>query len=416
MCVYLCISWLAARGVHAHVGGDTTAYEEVARAQLSWHNIFSTKRPPLYPLLFDIVDFSRVSVVVLQFIVSFGAWIFLAAVLSGGNAILAALVFYVALYPGFAAWNHVLMTESLEISLSVVALAFLLRFLDGSKFGFWLFIGVMVFKCFLRGFDTFIDIFWIPLLFLFAAFGRIAWVSLIASAIVFIGCFLYLNHATGTDADAVWYFALLDNIGKRVLPNPEWLDFFRQHGMPVNDTLLSMTGRWAHEQNFKFWHDPELETFRSWLTAHGRNTLSLYLVEHPLVTLGFFWNSLGEVFQGTRFLLFYYFDPAYLMSMPPWPPFLAVYVLGTFGALSFMLAAITRRIPREFLLSAVTAVFMWLMIVPIGLAAFYGDPMAIDRHALPVLLQAALCVLLMLRIATHWIGRTLHLLPQPVQT
>ncbi len=405
---YLFISWLASRGVHVHVGGDTTAYEEVARYQLSWSNIFSTKRPPLYPLLFDIVDFSRVSVIILQFLLSFGAWIFLASVLAGRNLILAALVFYVALYPGFAAWNHVLMTESIEISLAVVAFGFLLRFLDGSRSGLWLFVSIMVFKCFLRGFDTFIDIFWIPVIFLFAAFGRISWLTAISIAAIFVGCFLYVNHATGGDADGTWYFALLDNIGKRVLPNPGWLKFFRLHGMPVNDTLLSMSGHWAHEENWKFWRDPDLESFRSWLTAHGRNTLTLYLAEHPLVTARLLWQNLDEVFQGSRFHLAYYFDPAYQFSMPPWPPFSALYGVGMVGGVIFAAGMLAKRMPPQLLLSAFSALTMWLTVLLIAMAAFFADPMAIDRHALPVLLQAALCVLLMARIAAGWYGAAAH--------
>jgi hypothetical protein len=384
----LAVYWLAARGVHVHEGGDTTAYEAVARDQLSWGTIFSTQRPPLYPALFQLCGFSRTAVAALQTAVSLVAWLLLAAAIWRRRVLLAALTMYVALYPGFAAWNHVLMTESLEISLTVVAFVCLLRFLDGAPAAFWGFIAVMVFKCTLRGFDTFIDLVWLPAIAGFAA--------------IFLGCFVYFNAATGTRADDVWYFALLDNIGIRVLPDPRWLQFFAAHGMPVNDALRAMAGKWAYEDNWRFWTAPDLAGFRHWLTVHGRGAMSAFLMQHPAVTLGLFWRHLGEVFQGGSFRLGDYFDPAYALVLPPWPPFGAVYAADTAGIALLLLAIVTGVAPRVLLVPSLTAAALWASTVPIGLSAYWGDPMAIDRHALPVQLQAALCLLLLGRTAADW--------------
>jgi hypothetical protein len=411
--LYLALYWLAARGVHVHLGGDTTAYEDVARNQLRWGNIFSTQRPPLYPLLFRLAGFSRLAVAVVQTAGSFAAWIFLASVLWQRRVLLAAVVFAVALYPGFAAWNHVLMTESLEISLTAVAFACLLLFLDGRAKALWVFIAIMVFKCCLRSFDSLLDLFWIPIIAGFAVFRRTSWATCAVSSVIFVACFLYFNAATGTGADDVWYFALLDTIGKRVLPDPRWLTFFAAHGMPVNDTLLTMTGKWANEDNWRFWTDPQLADFRHWLTAHGRATLSAYLVHHPAETLRLLWQYRDEAFQGGAFRLGYYFDPAYDLAMPPWPPFGVVYAADTLGAGALVAAIALRALPRILLIPSLTAVGIWASLAPLALIAVCADPQAIDRHALPVQVQAALCLLLLARIVAGWALRAGRRLTSP---
>lgn len=390
--------WLAVRGTVSHIGGDTTAYEAVARDQLGWSTLFSTQRPPLYPLLIRLFGFSRPMLAAFQSLVWAAAWVFFAAVYWRQNIVLLGFALYVALYPGFAAWNHVLMTESLEVSFTAIAFGFLLLFLDGRRMALWGFILVMTFKCSLRGFDTLIDLSLIPLIAGFAAFRRTSWFTAATATVVFLGCFLYLNRATGTRADDVWYFALLDTIGVRVLPNPPMLAFFAAHGMPVNEALRSMTGRWAYEENWRFWTDPDLAGFRQWLTAHGRGVLAAYLFAHPGRTLYLFWQNLGEVFQGDRFRLGYYFDPAYRFDIPIWPPYWTVYAAGSAGTLALTAGLAVRRLSAAAVVPAATAIWLWLSLAPIALAAFYGDPMAIDRHCLPVLLQAALSVLLMVRI------------------
>jgi hypothetical protein len=400
--LYLALTWLASRGVHVHVGGDTTAYEDVARNQLRWGNIFSTQRPPIYPLLFRLLGFSRLAVVVVQTAASLAAWTWLAWVLGRGRVLPAAVVFAVALYPGFAAWNHVLMTESLEISLTAAAFACLLLFLDGTRPALWAFVAIMALKCCLRSFDALLDLFWIPIIAGFALFRRTSWLTFAVSSALFLGCSIYFNAATGTGADDVWYFALLDNIGKRVLPDPRWLSFFAAHGMPVNGALLSMTGKWANEDNWRFWTDPQLADFRHWLTAHGRAVLSAYLVQHPAETFALLWQHRDEAFQAGAFRLGYYFDPAYEIA---WPPFGIVYAADTLGVAALLLGLALQWVPHRLLVPSLTAAGIWASLVPLALVAVCADPQAIDRHALPVQVQAALCLLLLARIAaSRWNG------------
>jgi hypothetical protein len=400
--LFLAIYWVAARDAQVHLGGDTTAFEEVARHQLSWTTIFSTQRPPIYPALFRLLDFSRPSVAAVQVAAYVAAWVFLAASLGPGRPPVAACVFYVALYPGFAAWNHVLMSESLATSLSVVAFAFLVRFLDGRAWAFWPFVAVMCLKCFLRGFDSILGLFYIPLLIGAAAMRGLSWRSLAGACLAFVACFAFVNRTTGGLPDSVWYFALMNNIGSRVLPDPAWLAYFEAHGMPVNAALLAMTGALAHEQNMRFFLDPDLAAFRTWVIAHGRSTYTSYLLVHPRLIFALLWQHRSEVFLAGRFPYDAYFDPGYRLGVPPWPRFAAVYAGGTLGSLAIGLAVWRGRVPPALVLPCWMAVGLWAMLLPIALCIYHADAGEISRHALPLILQAALALLLMIRVLVGW--------------
>ncbi len=400
--LFLVIYWVAARDAQVHPGGDTTAFEEVARNQLSWATIFSTQRPPIYPALFRLLDFSRPAVAAVQVAAYVAAWVFLAGSLGRGSLPVAACVFYVALYPGFAAWNHVLMSESLATSLSVVAFAFLVRLMEGQGWALWPFVAVMCLKCFLRGFDSVLGLLYLPLLIGAAALHRVSWRALVVACLAFVACFAFVNRTTGGLPDSVWYFALVNNIGTRVLPDPGWLAYFAAHGMPVNAALLSMTGELAHEQNLRFFRDPDLADFRLWVIAHGRSAYTGYLLSHPGLIFARLWQHRSEVFLAGTFPYEVYFDPGYRLNVPPWPPFSAIYTAGTLGASALGALLWRGRVPPALALPCWTAVGLWLMLLPIALCIYHADAGEISRHALPLILQAALSLLLMLRILVCW--------------
>lgn len=406
--LFLIIYWIAARNAQVHLGGDTTAFEEVARNQLSWSTIFSTQRPPIYPALFRLAGFSRPAVAAVQVAAYVAVWVFLAASLGRGNLPMVACVFYVALYPGFAAWNQVLMSESLATSLGVLAFAFLVRFVDGQRWAIWAFVAVMCLKCFLRGFDSVLGLFCIPLLIAAALMRGLSWRSLAAACLALLLCCAFVNRSTGGLPDSVWYFALMNNIGTRVLPDPDWLAYFQAHGMPVNDALLSMTGALAHEQNMRFFLDPDLGDFRAWVIAHGRSTYTAYLLSHPGLIFSLLWQHRAEVFLGGAFPYEVYFDPGYRLNVPPWPSFSVIYAGGTVGMVVLAVLVLLRRVPRGLALPSWTAIGLWLMLLPIAICTYHADAGEISRHALPLISQAALTLLLMLNVLGRAFGPALR--------
>jgi hypothetical protein len=412
--LFLALYWASCHAVHVHLGGDTTAFEAVAKTQLSWHDIFSTQRPPLYPLLFLVTGDSRPAVADVQFVAYVAAWVGLAWIMARavpGWLGLAAIfsTYYVALIPQFAGWNHVLMSESLSISMSVGAFACLVAFLaGGGRAAFAGFVALMCTKCFLRDFDAFLCVFFIPVLAVFAWYRRLSWIEAAATAVLFLALFVFVSHTADTPGLerewlARWHFAMLDNIGQRVLPDPRWLAFFKAHGMPVNDTLLSMTGRYAHEENWRFFKDPQLQGFRDWIDARGRGTYTSYLLHHPLFILVSLWRARDMVFQPFGFAAFYY-DPAWHSVEPASLGMGMIYGIGMAGFVAFAALLALRAMPPHLHVMALTSMLMWLTVLPVALAVYHADAMEIIRHAIPVLLQAALSVLLMLLVVLRWGG------------
>ncbi len=412
--LFVVLYYLASADVAVHPGGDTVAFENVARTQLTWDNIFSTQRPPIYPLLFRLTGYDHALVVDVQFAVYFVVWIALAwafwrAVPGLLGVAAAACVFYVGLFPHFAAWNHVLMSESLSVSMTVGAFACLTAYLTNPRWPSYTgFVALMCLKCFLRDFDAFLCVFFIPVLLVFGWYRTLSWWAVAVTISIFLALFMFVSH--GADATGLgpgmqrWYFAMMDNVGRRVLPDARWLAFFRAHGMPVNDTLLSMTGRFAHEENWRFFVDPRLEAFRDWINTAGRGTYTAYLLHHPLFILVALWRARADVFQPVGFPMNYYFDPAWQFALPPGNAMGPIYVLGSAGCVLMLALLALRRLPVALRATAATAVLMWLMILPIALTVYHADAMELLRHALPVLLQAALSLLLMLLVLLRWVS------------
>jgi hypothetical protein len=335
------------------------------------------------------------------------AWVFWRAVPGLLGVAASACVFYVGLFPHFAAWNHVLMSESLSVSMTVGAFACLVAFLANPSWPAYLgFVVLMCLKCFLRDFDAFLCVFFIPVLLVFGWYRRLSWWAVAATIVVFLALFVFVSHsaeATGLGPGMQrWYFAMMDNIGLRVLPDARWLAFFRAHGMPVNDTLLGMTGRYAYEENWRFFADPRLQAFRDWIDSQGRATYTAYLLHHPLFILVTLWRARADVFQAVGFPMYFYFDPAWRFALPPGNAMGPIYVLGSAGCVLMLVLLALRRLPSPLRAIAATAVLLWLMILPIALSVYHADAMELLRHALPVLLQAALALLLMLLVLLRW--------------
>ncbi len=314
---------------HPHSGGDTAGWEAAGRQIHAWRDVLSTQRPPIYPLLLRITGFSHPCVIAVQSIVYAAAWIFLAASLWRRKCFIAACVFYVALYPGFAAWNTTLMTESLAISMTVLCFGCLARCLDGSPGAIWAFAVLMALKCFLRNFDALLCLFYLPVIILLAGRHAISWRACVGATAVLGSAFVYFGFYATQYADYTWYFALLSDVGMRVLPDPGWLAYFMAHGMPASAKLLSMTGHWAYDNNWRFF-DADLAPFRDWLRAHGRATYMGYLLAHPGAMLSPLWRDRRAIFQGAP-LSRAYFDPGYAFVIPPWPPFSFVYAANAIG-------------------------------------------------------------------------------------
>ena len=87
-----------------------------------------------------------------------------------------------------------------------------------------------------------------------------------ALAILLIGVFSYVGqNISGRNDNPV-----MNNIGQRVLPDPQLLDWYEGRGMPVSDSLLERTGKNAFDDQWKMLTELDLEQFREWSRDSGQ--------------------------------------------------------------------------------------------------------------------------------------------------
>jgi hypothetical protein len=385
VCVLFVLLFLTADW-HAvtHAGGDTSAYVEAARLPGFW----AGKRPPLYPLLMRFTKFDFGRIVTIQIILYLAAWITLAFALR--RIWLAAIALAMGLYPGFAAWTGVVLTEAPAIALIVFSFVCLLALLDGRRTALWPFIALLVAGCFLRSFDCVLFLLMMPLPLCLAAQRRLSWAAAAAFCAVAAGCYVIVAIPDGGPHEIPWRYAFLDTIGQRILPDPVMRACYTAHGMPQLAALEPLAGHDAYFENFHFVDDQAFAPMHDWIRAHGTATQLACLVRHPehLVTL--FRANLDPLFQAGGLTLPFYFDPGYKLTFPPLPPLGVVYTALALAALAGT-ARLRRHEDRPICL------LLTLSLAPMAAAIVVADSNDVGRHAMPLWLFSCLCLILWLR-------------------
>ena len=82
-----------------------------------------------------------------------------------------------------------------------------------------------------------------------------------------------------------WVAPFYNVMGKRILPVPEHVAYFSEHGMPVSPALYERTGKSTNAGDNAFFNDPRLEEFRLWTKRSGKTTYIRFLLSHPLYAI-----------------------------------------------------------------------------------------------------------------------------------
>jgi hypothetical protein len=103
-------------------------------------------------------------------------------------------------------------------------------------------------------------------------------------SLIVVGAWLAIAAATSlvSARGDRWFFPMLNVVGTRILPSPERFAYYQARGMPVTDRLIAMSGEYGGGQDWAFYKSPELESFRDWLKAHGREVYAEDLWSHPV--------------------------------------------------------------------------------------------------------------------------------------
>ena len=374
---------------------DTIFYLRISQ-QPTFDDGFWGRRAVVFPLLLKISkqDTSLASSIQLGF--SIFAWGLLAFFVSASfrTAWLKLLSFGVilalSLVRHLGAWDYVMLTESLSVSFFVLFLAL----------GIWLSRGWRIdkvialsiagfFFAFTRDTNAYLLLMLAGMLILAFLF-RWAKPRVLILAMIFLFIFLLNNH--NSNIGGRWVFPLNNIMGRRILPNPQALSYFKSCGMPVTPELLALTGEYGNSQNRAFSDSPALEGYRVWLGEHGKTCYMKWLLSDPLESVTQSVDQFQEVIAFSDLSKFFArkYDPVI-----PWfiEPFIypVKFIILLWAALtSLALIAVWKRAWNINPLWGIY-ILLTLPIMPHLFLVWHGDTMDIQRHALSVGLQIALC-------------------------
>ncbi|MFM8563002.1 MAG: hypothetical protein ACKOCE_03805 [Acidimicrobiia bacterium] len=256
---------------------DSSSFTKVARIGPFSPSFWFSERPVGLPIVLWTVGFDVRWLVVVQSLayalaVTLVCTTLLRILESRPLAWVASLaVTAVAVQPRFALWCVEVLSESLGLSTSMLALALWLRFAH-SPGRRKIVAATAATIAFLLTRDSHAMSVLIVALVLAgsawrsrdAGFRRTAlWCAL--SLTVVLG---YVAVSQGTSDRH--RFPLINNVGLRILPDASMTESFVDNGMPMSDALLDRTGHNSWDDGETFLNSPELEGFREWVRGSGQ--------------------------------------------------------------------------------------------------------------------------------------------------
>ena len=317
----------------------------------------------------------------------------------------------VSLTPLVAEWNFIALSESFSLSVFFAFVAFWMLFLKTTH-PFWLGgIGVAALLwggmrdsnsyvlVMLAVVIALIMLVRIPLTRLgFASrLPRFLSVSFVALCIFFVTIFALMDASREQAPRWRWVFPLHNVIGTRILPVPERVAYFSEHGMPVSPALYERTGKYANADDNAFFNDPRLEEFRTWTKRSGKATYIRFLLSHPLYAItapalqfpyiflkDMSWFLSGHMIPGHLFprLSIWLNDRLAVATA-----YLILVGYGVTIGLIFFLYRYRLLHGSPWLM---VPLIMILLAIPHLWLCWHGDAMEVRRHSLTAIIQACL--------------------------
>lgn len=369
--------------------GDTPAFIRISTENISSSGFLASTRPMIFPLLIKVSGGNPERVAWIQGLFSILSWGILAVgvAYSIRNPILRLFSFVwilvFSLFQYIIAWDAVLLTESLALSLMAIFVAGWLWLAKGWHWGK---VMAICFTGFLWAFTRDTNA-WvvlmialvIPLLVILKGIGK--------KKLVFTFVFLFIFFLSNLSADlgGRWVFPLQNVMTHRILPDPVAMDYFAKDcGMPVSPALLRLEYVWADGKDRAFFFDPELEDYRSWFHESAKPCYMKWLVLHPLKSVQ---DSMVE-FNGLismRDIQPSLFPQKFVPILPkqvrsilfPGRFLLVLYVI----VLVLMIAAVIRKTWSQNKAWWVV-ISLNILVLPHYMLVWHGDVMGIYRHVM----------------------------------
>jgi hypothetical protein len=400
---------------------DSFSFLKVARKGPFHPSFYFDERPIGFPLLAWVVGRSTTLITVTQTILYVAAFYALGRVLTRelSSRVIAvfAVVFLVAIAiePRNSMWNTLVLSESLSNTCAMLGIAAWLRAASrpstaNIRWAWLATIAWMVVRD-ANVLPTMLVVVPTAVVLGFIVRGRDRRMSrvLISGAIVatLVGGYVYVaqNHSQRD------VYAIYDNVGTRILPDPSLTQWFVDHGMPMDDAVRGRTGRDSWDDNSAFLQAPDLANMRSWARSSG----SRVLAESAVLRFPDWWKRFHRDFPG---ILAYKLDAYDYFHVNQRLPNHLTAPLGeprTTGGLAFwlVLAAagiVAMAIDRR---RRLVALFCSAGLVSVLVEIYFsyvGDSIEVQRHLVGSLLRLSVLLVVttalgadsVLRMAREW--------------
>lgn len=270
--------------------GDTHEFLEASAVPVFSESFWISIRPPVVPLMYKLVGGDIQKIFQFQLWFSILGWSFLsfaAASVTRSKLIKIAIFFIVlafSLSEEIIMWDYIILGDSISISIMALYVASALMLLSKwSRIRFLFLVVAASFFAFVRDdFAYYILMSGIVVLILLVRSKN--WKRIILVSIVFVILFLGSNALASKSLR--WYRPVLNTISLRILPNPQYLNYFESRGMPVNQALMERSGKHLHADNNALVVDSRLVEFRNWVQENGKREY-----------INFLWFFKADAFQ-----------------------------------------------------------------------------------------------------------------------
>jgi hypothetical protein len=398
--------------------GDSSEYVRIAKLPLLWWSFWGEAKPPVTSLLYKLVGTEQARIFTFQLYFSILCWGLLAL------AVASALQSYVLKSAGFALilgfslsrdifmWDPFIGSESITFSLTVLFVAAVLWLLaDWRAFK----AAIVILLAFLTAFSRDTSAWLLPLIAALLVPGL--WLSSKRKELlVMIAAFLAIFAASAWSARVGLRqeYNLASIMSFRVFPNPTYLEFFTNQGMPADPMLVEESSysltpghfKWAVFQALLF--SPEQEGWREWVRASGTRTYLRFLWFFKADTLqGMF---AGETIRDVFYPDLYYYTATGYRPIITSPGLAELLYPTRFGMLYFYVANIIAAAALGYALGRrkmlwLVPIFMVLATYPQAFLVWNGDPNDVARHSVyhNMTERLGLWVLVLLVADTLWL-------------
>jgi hypothetical protein len=287
------------------------------------------------------------------------------------------------------------LSESFSISMMIVILALFVGLLQRWKLSFLLaLIFFFVLWLSIHEVNLYLGILAATVLLIVGLIRKDYRTFLVISFCIFIMAAIN-SHLSSLYALPRWALPVAEVVTKRILPVPEYQEYFSGQGMPVTPELMALSGGWANGDDYAILNNPRMRKFSKWLFKDGKTVYTKFLIAHPIYTLTLPLVNLDELLAFD----FSHLVPGYKPAIPAivdeiffpvrwfWV-FLGMSVL----LLTFVLWKQRREKSRVFWL----LVSFFFISIPYLYLAWHGDALDLARHASIANIQFHLAMWLLL--------------------